>query len=199
MQRTTTLRQSLTPELVLDAYRQGYFPMADGKNGSIQFYFYEPRGIIPLDERFKVRKSLQQIIKKTRFEIRMDTAFEEVIRACSRHDKESDTQIWLSEEMIEIYCELHQRGVAHSVESWKDGMLQGGLYGLALGAAFCGESMFSRKPYASQVALVGLVEYLRKNSFTLLDSQMESDHLKQFGMYTVMQDEYLGMLREAMG
>ncbi len=199
---------SITPEIILDAYRQGYFPMAQGKDGPIQFFYYEPRGIIPLDERFIVRRSLQQIIKKKTFEIRFDTAFEEVIRSCARHDEVNDQGIWLSEEMIDIYIELYRRGIAHSVEVWSqsdDSMetrhvtsLQGGLYGLALGSAFCGESMFSRAPFASQVALVALVEYLRKNKFTLLDAQMESEHLHQFGMYSVSQVEYLVMLREAM-
>ena len=100
--------------------------------------------------------------------------------------------------MIEIYCELHRRGIAHSVEAWFDEKLQGGLYGLTLGSAFCGESMFSNAPFASQVALVALVDHLRENNFTLLDSQMESEHLQQFGMYSVSQEEYLVMLREAM-
>jgi leucyl/phenylalanyl-tRNA--protein transferase len=189
---------SLSPELVLDGYRQGYFPMAHGKEGPIQFFYYEPRGILPLDERFTIRRSLRQIINKKQFEIRFDTAFEEVIRACARHDELSDDGIWLSEEMIGIYCELHRRGIAHSVEAWQDNRLQGGLYGLSLGSAFCGESMFSRTDFASQVALVALVDHLREQGFTLLDAQMESEHLQQFGMYAVTQAEYLEMLREAM-
>ncbi|MDP4219738.1 MAG: leucyl/phenylalanyl-tRNA--protein transferase [Bacteroidota bacterium] len=199
MQKSDSLNRSLTPELVLDAYRQGYFPMASGKHGPIQFYYYEPRGIIPLDERFTVRRSLKQIIKKKTFEIRFDTAFEEVIRSCARHNELTDEGIWLSEEMIEIYCELHRRGIAHSVEAWQNGVVQGGLYGLILGSAFCGESMFSRAPFASQVALVALVERLRSHGFTLLDSQMESEHLRQFGLYAVSQEQYMAILKEAMG
>ena len=199
MQKPESLFQTLTPELILDAYRQGYFPMAHGKHGPIHFFYYEPRGIIPLDERFSVRRSLRQIINKKTFEIKFDTAFEEVIRNCSRHGELPDTEIWLSEEMIEIYIELHKRGVAHSVEAWSDGKLQGGLYGLPLGSAFCGESMFSKIPFASQAALVGLVDHLREKKFTLLDSQMESEHLQQFGMYSVSQKEYLVMLKMAMG
>jgi leucyl/phenylalanyl-tRNA--protein transferase len=210
MQKSDSLIRTLTSELVLDAYRQGYFPMAHGKHGPIQFFYYEPRGILPLDERFLVRRSLRQIINKKTFEIRFDSAFEEVIRACARHAEHSDEGIWLSEEMITIYCELHMRGIAHSVEAWSNPVhdsvemghgasLQGGLYGLALGSAFCGESMFSRAPYASQVALVALVEHLCESGFTLLDAQMESEHLQQFGMYTVSQGEYMEMLREGMG
>jgi leucyl/phenylalanyl-tRNA--protein transferase len=199
MQKPNSLNRSLSPELVLEAYRQGYFPMAHGKHGAIQFYYYEPRGIIPLDDRFTVRRSLRQIINKKTFEIRFDTAFEDVIRSCARHDDLPDEEIWLSEEMIRIYCELHKKGIAHSVEAWQNGVLQGGLYGLVLGTAFCGESMFSRAPFASQFALVALVEHLRSHGFTLLDSQMESEHLRQFGLYTVTQKEYMSMLREAMG
>ncbi len=197
MKNSDSLITTLTPDLVLDAYRQGYFPMADGKQGKIQFFYYEPRGILPLNERFIVRRSLRQVINKKTFEIRFDTSFEEVIRSCARHDELSDEGIWLSQEMIAIYCELHQRGFAHSVESWQGEELQGGLYGLAFGSAFCGESMFSHAPFASQVALVALVDHLRKQGFTLLDAQMESEHLQQFGMYTVSQAEYLDMLREA--
>ena len=170
--------------------------MAKGKDGAIQFYYYDPRGIIPLDDRFTVRRSLRQILNKKIFEIRFDTAFEETIRACARHESE-DEGIWLSEEMIAIYCELHSRGIAHSVEAWQDEKLQGGLYGLALGSAFCGESMFSHIPFASQVALVALVDHLREKKFILLDAQMESQHLQQFGLYTVSQEEYMMMLREA--
>jgi len=193
--------KSLSPELVLDAYKQGYFPMAHGKNGPIEFYYYEPRGIIPLDERFTVRRSLRQIINKKQFEIRVDTAFEDVIRSCARHSELPDEGIWLSDEMVDIYCELHRKGIAHSVEVWSssvdDAILQGGLYGLTIGSTFCGESMFSHTPFSSQIALVALVKHLRIQGFTLLDSQMESEHLKQFGMYTVSQNEYLEMLHKA--
>ena len=173
--------------------------MARGKHGRIEFLYCDPRAIIPLDERFTTRRSLRQIINKKTFDIRFDTAFKEVIRACARHDELPDHEIWLSEEMIDVYCELHKRGIAHSVEVWQDDRLEGGLYGLVLGSAFCGESMFSRKPFASQVALAALVEHLREKKFTLLDAQMDSEHLHQFGLYTVSQSEYLVMLKEAMG
>ena len=172
--------------------------MASGRNGEIGFYFYEPRGIIPLDERFVVRKSLRAAIAQSHFEIRIDTAFDEVIHQCARYDELPDDEVWISEEMKLLYSELHQMGIAHSIEVWSDGALIGGLYGLMFGAAFCGESMFSRVPNASQIALIALVEHLRKTGFTLLDSQMESEHLKQFGLYTVSQTEYLGLLSDAM-
>ncbi|MEP7235847.1 MAG: leucyl/phenylalanyl-tRNA--protein transferase [Ignavibacteriota bacterium] len=191
-------QSSLDPELILNAYRNGLFPMAEGKTGEVEFFYYEPRGIIPLDERFRVRRSLKKIIDKKQFTIKFDTAFEEVIRACSRHDRLPEEGIWLSEEMIRIYCELHRNGYAHSVEVWEKQELIGGLYGIVVGSAFCGESMFSRKEFASQVALVFLVEHLRTQGFTLLDAQMESEHLRQFGMYSVTQTEYLQLLGEAL-
>lgn len=171
--------------------------MASGKKGEIGFYFYEPRGIIPLDDRFIIRKSLRVAVEQSTTEIRIDTAFDEVINQCARYDELPDDEIWISEEMKLLYSELHRMGIAHSVEVWNEGALVGGLYGLTLGAAFCGESMFSKESNASQIALIALVEHLRKTGFTLLDSQMESEHLKQFGLYTVSQTEYLGMLSDA--
>lgn len=184
--------------MILAAYKSGLFPMAEGKDGAIGFFHYEPRGIIPLDEHFTVRRSLSQALKKEPFEIRIDTAFIEVIRACARHDELPDDDIWISEEMIELYTELHHDGIAHSIESWRDGELVGGLYGLSLGSAFCGESMFSRAANASQAALIALVGHLRKQGFTLLDAQMPTEHLEQFGLYPVSQGQYLGMLADAL-
>ncbi len=190
----------LTPssEEVLGAYLNGYYPMAQGKHGRIGFYYYEPRGILPLDERFTVRKSLRQAIHREKFEIRFDTAFEDVMRHCARHDSLPDAEVWISEELIPIYVELFNLGIAHSVETWKDDKLVGGLYGLALGSAFCGESMFSLQPNASQAALVALVEHLRSRDFTLLDAQMVTEHLQQFGMISVSQKQYMKLFRTAL-
>ena len=186
--------QSITADNIITAYRSGIFPMARGRYGTMGFFSYEPRAIIPLDNTFKIKKSLRKIIEDGRFVTTIDTAFEQVIRSCARYDELPNDEIWISEEMIVLYTELHKRAIAHSVESWKDGELMGGLYGLAIGSVFCGESMFSKAPYASQVALVTLVEHLRKTGFTLLDAQMESNHLKQFGAYSVTQATYLTML-----
>jgi leucyl/phenylalanyl-tRNA---protein transferase len=188
----------ITVELIVDVYRSGYFPMAEGRDGEIQFLCYEPRGIIPLDDRFTVRRSLAKFIHDCGLRVTFDHAFEAVIRSCARHDTLPDEQVWISEEMIELYSELHRRGIAHSVEVFDGEMLVGGLYGLVLGAAFCGESMFSNRQFASQVALVALVERLRRGGFTLLDAQMESEHLKQFGLYTVSHPEYLRLLTDAL-
>lgn len=182
---------------VITAYLNGYYPMAQGKHGPVGFYYYEPRGVIPLDERFKIRKSLRKAIEHAEFEIRFDTEFEQVIRQCARHDQLPDSEIWISDEMIPLYVELHTLGIAHSVETWKDGELAGGLYGLAFGSAFCGESMFSKVPYASQAALVALVEHLRKQGYTLLDAQMVTGHLEQFGMIAMSQEEYMELFSEA--
>jgi leucyl/phenylalanyl-tRNA--protein transferase len=198
MYAPSTRKQHLNTEMILAAYKSGLFPMAEGKDGAIGFFHYEPRGIIPLDESFTIRRSLWQALKKKPFEIRFDTAFENVIRSCARHDELPDEDVWISDEMIELYVELHHEGIAHSVESWQDDKLVGGLYGLSLGSAFCGESMFSRTPNASQAALIALVEYLRKQEFTLLDAQMPTEHLEQFGLYSVSQGQYLGMLADAL-
>lgn len=191
-------KHRLTSELILDTYRHGLFPMAEGKDGEIGFFHYEPRGIIPLDERFTIRRSLAQSLKKNPFEIRIDSAFADVIRACARHDELPDEDVWISEEMISLYCELHSQRIAHSVETWREGKLVGGLYGLSLGGAFCGESMFSRVPYASQAALVALVEHLRRQDYILLDAQMPTEHLHQFGLFTVSHAEYCSMLAVAL-
>lgn len=185
-------------EEVIGAYMNGYYPMAKGRHGRIGFYYYEPRGIVPLDERFTIRKSLRQAIRKADFEIRFDTAFEHVMWQCARYDSLPPDEVWISEPMIGIYCELHALGIAHSVETWKDGALVGGLYGLSFGSAFCGESMFSHVPYASQAALISLVDHLRTRGYTLLDAQMVTEHLEQFGMYGVSQRAYMEMFRKAL-
>lgn len=196
-----TKRSTVTPEVVLSAYRHGFFPMAD-EYGEIGFYAYEPRGIIPLDDGFSVRRSLRQICRRHPFEIRYDTAIREVLEACSREGSVPAYEQWLTPELIDLYVELGRRSVVHTVEAWRTSPngtehLAGGLYGLAFGAAFCGESMFSREPYASQIALVALVEHLRERQFTLLDAQMPSDHLKQFGLIECSQQEYLELFLEA--
>ncbi len=187
----------VTPEQVLDAYRSGFFPMAD-ERGEIEFCAYDPRGIIPLDERFRVRRSLRQIIDKNNYRVTYDTAPLEVLRGCARFGENvPNEERWLSEEMIALYLKLFEMGTMHTIEIWDDDKLIGGLYGLTFGAAFCGESMFSRAPFASQIALVYLVERLRRKGFQLLDAQMPSEHLEQFGLYECSQEEYLTLFRTA--
>lgn len=195
--RKPSFLSRITTRHVLAAYHQGMFPMADGKDGPINWYIASRRALIPLDERFSVRRSLQKIIRRGDFSLTVDKAFEEVIRACARHDDKQADGVWLSDEMISLYIELHQEGHTHSVEVWREGRLIGGLYGVAVGAAFCGESMFSREPYGSQIALVALVERLRERRYQLLDAQIMSPHLRQFGAYDVSHTEYLDLLAPA--
>ncbi len=188
---------SITPSLVLNAYRQGLFPMADDR-GEIGFYAYDPRGVIPLDERFRVRRSLRQMLEKKNVRITYDTVPLDVLLGCARFDEAiPPTERWLTEELIELYLKLFEMGSMHTVEVWDGSTLTGGLYGLTIGAAFCGESMFSRAPFASQIALVHLVERLRRKGFQLLDAQMPSEHLQQFGLYECSQEEYLPLFHAA--
>ncbi len=172
--------------------------MATGQQGEIDWFIADPRTVIPLDERFRVRRSLRQAMRKTAYEIRINTRFVEVIRACSRQGKLSPYEIWLSDEMIELYTELHRRGLAHSVEVWIDNELSGGLYGVSIKAAFFGESMFTRRPYASQIALVELVERLRARGYRLLDAQMRTPHISYFGALDVSHSDYLHLLADAL-
>ena len=154
----TTMRGSITPSQVLTAYRHGLFPMARGRFGSIEWFLAEPRTVIPLDHRFHVPRTIKKLIRKTDYRIEINKSFEEVLRACARHNEVGSEEIWLSEEMIQLYLKLHELGHAHSIEIWTADGLAGGLYGVALKGAFFGESMFSRTPSSSQIALVALVE-----------------------------------------
>ncbi len=183
----------LSPELVLRAYREGYFPMAESRHGEVHWYTSDPRAVIPLD-RFHVPRSLRQVLKRGEFAIAFDTAFPEVIRACAAR-----AETWISDEVIAVYTALHRRGDAHSVEAWRGPALAGGLYGVAIGAAFFGESMFSRESNASKVALVALVRHLRDRGFRLLDSQFMNEHMRQFGAVEIPRAWYLRQLADATG
>ena len=180
----------IEPELLLQAYRLGVFPMAM-EDDSIAWFSPEPRAIIPLD-RFHVPHALRRIQRKEIFEIKIDHRFGEVIRACA---KRADT--WISGEIIESYERLHQLGYAHSVEAWSEGKLAGGLYGVAIGGAFFGESMFHRITDASKIALVALVERLHAKKFVLLDTQWITPHLAQFGAIEIPREDYLYRLIRA--
>ena len=181
-------------DTLLSAYASGWFPMAVAP-GEIRWYSPDPRGIIPLDT-FHVPARLARTLRARRFEIRLDTSFRAVIEACAeRRDEEGN---WIDREIIESYCALHDQGVAHSVETWEHGALVGGLYGVALGGAFFGESMFHRAKDASKAALVALVEQLRTRGYTLLDTQWVTDHLLQFGAIEIPRRRYLRLLDEAL-
>ncbi len=187
----------LRPDTLLCAYSVGIFPMANDRHDQ-EIFWVEPRrrGIIPLDQ-FHIPRSLKKVLRSDRFRVTVDSAFEGVIRACAepapgRH------RTWLNDELIAAYCSLAAAGHAHSVETWRDDQLVGGLYGVSMGAAFFGESMFSRERDASKVALVHLVERLAARSFKLLDSQFMTDHLRQFGGVEIDRDAYRRRLRQAL-
>jgi leucyl/phenylalanyl-tRNA--protein transferase len=180
----------IEPELLLQGYRLGVFPMAM-EDDSIAWFAPDPRALIPLQD-FHVSHALQRVLRKGTFEIKIDNSFAKVIRACA---KRRDT--WINREIIESYERLHELGHAHSVETWSEGKLAGGLYGVAIGGAFFGESMFHRVRDASKVALVGLVEHLRAKKFALLDTQWLTPHLQQFGATEISREHYLKLLARA--
>jgi leucyl/phenylalanyl-tRNA---protein transferase len=177
-------------ELLLQGYRLGIFPMAM-EDDSIAWFSPDPRAIIPL-ENFHVPHALRRVARKKVFEIKIDHRFGDVIRACA---KRKDT--WINREIIESYERLHELGHAHSVEAWSKNKLAGGLYGVAIGGAFFGESMFHRVTDASKIALVALVERLGALKFALLDTQWTTPHLEQFGAVEISRDHYLKLLRRA--
>ena len=180
----------IEPELLLQGYRLGIFPMAMADE-TIEWFSPDPRAILPLDK-FHVPHALGRVVKKKVFEIKFDTRFVEVMQACAQRD-----ETWISREIVESYAQLHKLGFAHSVEAWHEGKLAGGLYGVSLGGAFFGESMFHRVTDASKIALVALVEHLRACKFVLLDTQWLTPHLQQFGGTQISRSHYLQMLRTA--
>jgi leucyl/phenylalanyl-tRNA--protein transferase len=186
----------LDPELLLNAYCRGIFPMAVNARGEIGWFSPDPRGVIPLDERLHIPHGLHRRLKKNPFTISFDRDFERVMRECATQRREGT---WISEEIVGSYCRLHQLGHAHSVEARLGGKLVGGLYGVHIGGAFFGESMFHRATDASKVALVALVERLQERGFALLDTQWVTPHLAQFGTTEIPRREYLRRLRRAIG
>ncbi|WP_269930052.1 leucyl/phenylalanyl-tRNA--protein transferase [Aminobacter sp. HY435] len=187
---------SIPTDLLLKAYASGVFPMAESASDPEVFWVRpETRGVIPLDA-FHVPHSLAKVIRQGRFELRIDSDFAGVIDACAER-RSGRMSTWINGPIREAYTRLHRIGHAHSVEAWRDGQLVGGLYGVSLGRAFFGESMFSRETDASKVCLVHLVERLRVRGFVLLDTQFTTDHLKRFGALDVPRDKYEKMLAAA--
>jgi len=186
------MRTELTPEMVLRAYAAGIFPMAE-PGGAIAWYDPPHRGIIPLDT-FRPPRSVRQAVRRGKFEVRINTAFRDVIASCA--DRPEGT--WIDPTITRVYVRLHELGRAHSVESWHEGRLAGGLYGVALGGAFFGESMFTRVTDASKVALVALVERLRERGYVLLDTQWITPHLERFGAIEIPRAEYRRRLEAAL-
>jgi leucyl/phenylalanyl-tRNA--protein transferase len=187
----------LTPQLLLDAYAQGLFPMAEQRD-SAELYWVSPekRGVIPLDG-FHVPHRLARTVRSGRFAVTADRAFAEVMRACAA-PAEGRQETWINDEILRLYNALFEAGHAHSVECWQDGILAGGLYGIRLGAAFFGESMFSRQRDASKVALVHLVDRLKRGGFALLDTQFLTGHLARFGAVEIPRARYLELLDQAL-
>jgi leucyl/phenylalanyl-tRNA---protein transferase len=184
----------IAADALLSAYGSGWFPMAVAP-GEIRWYSPDPRGIIPL-ETFHVPRRLARSLRTSGFEIRLDTSFRTVIESCAaREDADGD---WIDGEIVESYCALHAQGFAHSVETWQDGVLVGGLYGVAVKGAFFGESMFHRATDASKAALVALVERLRARGYGLLDTQWVTGHLSQFGATEIPRRRYLRLLDAAL-
>jgi leucyl/phenylalanyl-tRNA---protein transferase len=180
-------------DLLLYAYRSGAFPMA-GHDGEISWFSPDPRAIIPIDDRFHIPHGLKRTLKKNRFEIRINTAFEAVMRGCAERK-----ETWINEEILQSYVNLHHLGHAHSVEAWHEGKLAGGLYGVAVCGAFFGESMFHTVTDASKVALHALVMRMRERGFLLLDTQWKTPHLQTFGTCELARAGYLKLLRKALG
>jgi len=186
----------ITPDLLLRAYAQGVFPMAERHDDPTLYWLSpESRGIIPLDA-FHVPRRLARTVRSDRFTVTVDTAFDEVMRACAAA-KPGREETWINAEIVSLYTELYRTGFAHSVECWNGATLAGGLYGVSLGAAFFGESMFSRERDASKVALVHLVARLIAGGYALLDTQFLTEHLAQFGAVAIPRHAYLERLSRA--
>jgi leucyl/phenylalanyl-tRNA--protein transferase len=184
---------ALDPETLLVAYSQGAFPMTDS-DGTTRWYTADPRGIIPLDA-FHVPRTLRQVVHQGKFEICINRDFETVMRACMTVRRDGS---WISEQLIGVYKQLHELDYAHSVEAWRDGQLAGGLYGVSLGGAFFGESMFHYIRDASKVALVALLERLHNQGYELLDTQAATAHLRRFGCIEIRAEDYLRRLKRAL-
>jgi leucyl/phenylalanyl-tRNA--protein transferase len=179
----------LTPEVIITAYKQGYFPMSE-PDGELYWHCPDPRAVIPLDQ-VLISRSLRKTLAKGIYEVRINTDFHGVICGCAERK-----ETWISDEIIETYCQLHELGYAHSVEAWFNdarfgSRLVGGLYGVTLGGTFFGESMFSRMTDASKVAFVGLTERLRERGFTLLDSQYINPHMESLGAIEIPRSVFL--------
>ncbi|ASS53142.1 leucyl/phenylalanyl-tRNA--protein transferase [Rhizobium leguminosarum] len=187
----------ITPDILLRAYSIGLFPMAESADDP-EIFWVEPelRGVLPLDH-FHVSKSLAKAVRKKPFEIRFDHAFDEVIAACAE-ETSGRPSTWINKTIRSLYSTLFDMGHAHTVEAWEGDELVGGLYGVSLGSAFFGESMFSRRTDASKICLVHLVDRLRERGFTLLDTQFTTEHLKTFGAIDVPKAGYALMLSAAM-
>lgn len=183
----------MDPALVVRAYREGVFPMGL-EEGGIGWFSPDPRGIMPL-ETFRVPSRLARVVRQSRFEVAVDRDFAGVMRACAERPEDGT---WISDEILECYTALHRLGLAHSVETWQGDRLVGGLYGVHLGGAFFGESMFHSVTDASKVALAALIDRLRARGYLLLDTQWTTEHLEQFGAIEIPRRKYMNLLATAL-
>jgi len=189
----------ITSDLLLRAYAEGVFPMAERRESETLYWVSpESRGVIPLDT-FHVSHRLARTVRSGKFRVTADLAFADVIHACAAPGRGDRRQSWINDEIVRLYTTLFADGHAHSIECWREGDLVGGLYGVSLGGAFFGESMFSRERDASKVALVHLVDRLKRGGFTLLDAQFLTEHLAQFGAVEIPREDYLDLLQDAIG
>lgn len=187
---------NLSPGMLISAYSQGLFPWFNDED-PILWWSPDPRFVL-LPEELHVSATMKKLLKKRRFELRVDTAFEAVIRSCARAPRRGQRGTWITDDMVDGYLRLHELGYAHSAEAWLDGELAGGLYGVALGSAFFGESMFSLAPDASKAAFIPFVRALAARGFDLIDSQVRTDHVSSMGGREISRDEYLARLRRAL-
>ena len=186
----------LTPELVLEAYRHGLFPMSySGDSPYVHWVCPKLRGQLSISN-LHIPRRLKKTLRHAPYDVRVDTAFKAVMEGCAQ-TKEKRPETWINPSIIESFCALHEQGHAHSVECWQDGALVGGVYGLKIGGAFFGESMFQTARDASKIALVHLTARLWRGGFTIFDTQFTNDHLEQFGVYEVQHDEYMKHLQDA--
>lgn len=189
---------ALTPEILLNAYTHGIFPMSESRDDPDLFWVDpERRGIFPLD-RIHITKSLTKAIRKEPYRVTIDTCFRQVMKECAA-PAEDRSSTWINRTILDLYTELHQNGHAHSVECWEEDVLVGGLYGVSFAGVFCGESMFTRKTNASKIALVYLAARLRAGGYKLLDTQFLTDHLATLGAVEISREEYHRRLDEALG
>ena len=186
----------LSVNRIMYGYSRGIFPWFN-EDDPILWWSPNPRFVLDINE-LHISKNLKKTIKKNIFEVKFDTNFEQVIKECAKAKRPDQDGTWITDDMIEAYCDLHHAGHAHSFESYFDGKLVGGGYGVVIGNIFCGESMFALKNDASKVAFVALVERLKKNGFALIDSQIYTDYLASFGAKNILRDEYLALVEEAL-
>jgi len=183
----------LSPKRLLNAYRHGIFPWYN-EGEPILWWSPDPRCVL-FPENLKISRSLRKTLRKQLFEIRMDTVFSDVMKACAESRK-NQSGTWITNDMYQAYNHMHELGYAHSIECWQDNKLVGGLYGIAIGQVFFGESMFSKKPDASKVALVHLCEHLKQNNFKLIDSQVHTSHMESMGAEMISRSEFENLVKE---